>query len=71
MPTDAQQIVLIKSQTLAVIAQITASPKPSYRIDKQLVSWQQYLNQLQSTVAWCDQQLAAAAPFEIRSQGYT
>jgi hypothetical protein len=71
MPSDADQIALIKSQTLTLIAQITADPKPSYRIDKQMVSWQQYLKQLQTTVAWCDQQLAAATPFEIRSQGCT
>jgi hypothetical protein len=71
MPTDLEQIALIKTQTLALIAEITAGPKPSYAIDGQNVSWSEYLKQLQDTVAWCDRQLAAAAPVEVRSQGYT
>lgn len=71
MPADSTQIATIKTQTLALIAQITATPKPSYSIDGQSVSWGEYLRQLQETVAWCDQQLAAAEPFEIHSQAYT
>lgn len=71
MPTDAEQIKTIKAQTLAVIVQITATPKPTYSIDGQSVSWGQYLEQLQKTVAWCDEQLQADEPFEIHSQGYT
>jgi hypothetical protein len=69
--SDADQLRRIKSQTLALLAEITAQPKPSYLIDKQKVSWAEYLAQLQQTVAWCEQQLAAAEPVEIRSQGYT
>ena len=71
MPADSTQIATIKTQTLALIAQITATPKPSYSIDGQSVSWGEYLRQLQETVAWCDRQLAAAEPFEIHSQAYT
>jgi hypothetical protein len=69
--SDADQLRRIKSQTLALVAEITAQPKPTYLIDKQRVSWAEYLAQLQETVVWCDQQLAAAQPVEIRSQGYT
>ncbi len=71
MPTDAQQIATIKRQTLALIAEITTNPKPTYDIDGQKVSWGQYLGQLQATAAWCDQQAAASAPVEVRTQGYT
>ena len=71
MPTDIEQIVTVKSQTLARIAEITAEPKPTYQIDGQLVSWGNYLLQLQQTVDWCNRKLAAEAPFEIQSQGYT
>ena len=71
MPTDAEQIATIKRQTLALIAEITANPKPTYDIDGQKVSWGQYLGQLQATVEWCDQQAAAAAPVEVRTQGIT
>lgn len=71
MPTDLEQIQTIKSQTLAVIAQITANPKPSYSVNGQSVSWAQYLAELKKTVAWCDQQLGRDQPFEIRSRGFS
>lgn len=72
MPTTTEQIITIKSQTLANIAAITAAPKPSYSIDGQSVSWGEYLKQLQETVKWCDEQLAAeAGPFEFQSQAIT
>ena len=51
MPSDAEQIAVIKRQTLALIAAITADPKPTYQIDGQKVSWGEYLGQLQATVA--------------------
>jgi len=71
MSTDAEQIARIKAQTLTLIAELTAHPKPTYRLDDQTVSWTRYLEILQHTVAWCDRQLAAVEPFEVRSQGYT
>jgi hypothetical protein len=69
--TDAERIAAIKSQTLAVLQDITSSPKPTYLIGGQMVAWGKYLQQLQETVAWCDRQLAGEEPFEIRSQGLT
>ena len=71
MPTDTERIQTIKSQTLAVIAELTAEPKPSYTIDGQSVSWNDYLARLQATVDWCERKLAGQEPFEIRSQGTT
>ncbi len=71
MADDAQQLQLIKSQTLALIQSLTLEPKPSYQLDGQSVSWSDYLSQLRSTVEWCDRQLAMSAPFEIRSRGCT
>jgi hypothetical protein len=68
MPSDCEQIALIKSQTLAVIAQITAATKPSYDVDGQSVAWTEYLRRLQETVAWCDARLAAEGPFEIETR---
>jgi len=52
----------IKTQTLAMIAEITANPKPSYNIDGQSVQWTDYLKQLQAIVEWCDQQMARSEP---------
>jgi len=71
MPTDRQQLERIKAQTLALINDLTAEPKPSYRLDGQEVAWSEYLRQLRETALWCDRQLAAQEPFEIRSQGCT
>ena len=69
MPSDLEQIQTIKSQTLALVAQITAEPKPSYSVDGQKVSWSEYLARLQATVDWCERKLAGREPFEIHSQG--
>jgi hypothetical protein len=71
MSNDLCRIQQIKTQTLTVIARITANPKPSYAVDGQQVSWESYLAQLQSTIDWCDQKIAAYQPFEGRSQGFT
>ncbi len=71
MSTDAQQIAVIKSQTLARMAEITAQPKPTYQIDGQLVAWGDYLSQLQRAIDWCNEKLAGEASFEVQSQGYT
>jgi len=68
---DSQQILSIKTQALARIAEITAAPKPSYNIDGQMVAWSDYLGQLQRTVDWCNEKLAGRECFEVRTQGYT
>ncbi len=57
----------IRQQTLAIIAEVTTSPKPSYSIDGQSVEWSDYLKQLQATVEWCDHQIAAETPVEVIS----
>ena len=69
--SDLDQIRAIKSQTLAVLAELTANPKPTYYLDGQTVAWNEYLTRLQATVEWCDRRLAAEEPFEIQSQGVT
>lgn len=71
MPSDLEQIRTIKSQTLAILAELTANPKPTYYVDGQTVSWNDYLARLQATVDWCERKLAGEEPFEIRSQGMT
>ncbi len=68
---DLEQLETIRSQTLALIAELTAQPKPSYRLDGQTVSWNAYLARLWETVDWCDRKLARQTPFEIPSQGGT
>lgn len=68
---DSDTVSTIKTQTLALIQDLTLNPKPSYTIDGQTVSWGDYLRQLKETVEWCDKQLVAEEPFEIHSYGYT
>jgi len=71
MSSDLEQLQTIKSQTLALIAELTANPKPTYYLDGQTVSWNDYLARLQATVDWCQRKLAGEEPFEIHSRGIT
>ena len=71
MPSDAEQIATIKTQTLARIADVTAEPKPNYSIDGQMISWADYLERLQQTVDWCNEKLTGEEPFEFQSQAVT
>ena len=67
MNSPLTPILKIRAQTLAMIDELTQTPKPTYSVENQSVSWETYLKQLQATVTWCDQQIAAAEPFEIRT----
>ena len=69
MASDLEQLRAIRSQTLALIARITAEPKPSYALDGQSISWGDYLAKLRVTVDWCERKLAGEEPFEVRSRG--
>ncbi|HBO44677.1 MAG TPA: hypothetical protein DD670_12245 [Planctomycetaceae bacterium] len=71
MPTDVEQLRLIRAQTLALIVEMTARPKPSYDLDGQTVSWGDYLAKLRATVDWCERNLAGEEPFEIHTRGLT
>lgn len=69
MTDDKQQIEHIRSLTLQQLVDLRANPKPSYSVDGQSVSWDDYVRSLQDTVDWCDVKLTSLGPFEIRSQG--
>lgn len=68
---DINYIQLIRSQTLTLMSEITSSPKPTYSIDGQSISWNAYLLRLQKIVDWCDKKLVSDQPYEIRSRGRT
>ncbi len=68
---DVSALRVIRSQCLALIAELTLRPKPSYELEGQAVSWSEYLARLKDVVEWCDHKLAAAEPFELRSQAVT
>lgn len=71
MTDDRQALEQIRSQTMSLIQEITAQPKPSYELDGQRVSWTEYLERLLAVVDWCDRQLASLSPCELRSLGTT
>jgi hypothetical protein len=69
--TEAEQIALVRSQTLAQLVELRANPKPSYSIDGQNVSWTEYAASLQETIDWCDRKLAEYQPFELQTEATT
>lgn len=71
MSSGAEQIMSIRSLTLAQLEQLRADPKPTYSIDGQQVAWTDYVESLQQTIDWCDRKLAGYEPFEFRSEGAT
>ncbi len=71
MPSDLEQIQTIRQQSLAQLASLRATPKPSYTIDGQQVNWESYVRSLQATIDWCDVKLNDDQPFEQHTVGYT
>lgn len=69
--SNAEILKRIKSQTLAVMDEVTRNPRPSYNIDGQQVGWTAYLQQLRETVKWCDEQLNSDDLYEGRSTAFT
>jgi hypothetical protein len=70
MPTDLEQLLAIKSNTLAQIAAVSTERKPSYSENGQSFSWTDYLEHLQRRVEWCDEILTRHEPFEIETRGH-
>ncbi len=66
---DVGAILEIKRRTLATLADLSRSPKPTCKIDGVVVSWREYRESLQQTVDWCDRRLNAFSAFELRSRG--
>jgi len=62
--SDVAQLQAIKTQTLALLLQLRAQPKPTYQVDGQSVRWEEYVAGLERTVNWCDEKLAAELPYE-------
>lgn len=68
---DLEQIRTIRSQSLALLGELAASPKLSYTVDNYKLSWNEYHARLVRTVDWCDQKLQRETPFEFRSETTT
>lgn len=71
MPTDAEQLATIKSQTLAILADVTANPKPAYMVDGQSVQWTAYTRMLMDKIETINKLLNAETPYEYHSRGFS
>ena len=60
-----------RDQMAARLKDITVSPKPSYSIDGQSISWGDYIAQLTDGLARLDGLISGGEPFEVVSQGIT
>jgi hypothetical protein len=60
-----------RNNLAARLAEVTASPKPSYSIGGQSVSWSEYQRLLLDQLAAIDERINGAEPFEDHSQAYS
>lgn len=61
-----------RDQVLARITAVTASPKPSYNADGQMVSWTEYLRELRAQLKELNAMIREAeGPFEFRTRAFT
>lgn len=66
---SVSDVETIKRQALERLLELTTSPKPTYSVDGQSVSWGDYLRQLQETISWCDEQIIREqGPYEIETR---
>ena len=71
MPSDLEQLHTIRRQILAELASLTALRKPTYSVDGQTFSWNDYRSRLLSDLREVDELIAGEQPFEARTQGTT
>lgn len=57
----------IRNQLVDRILEVTLTKKPSYSIDGQSVSWESYLNTLQTQLMNVNLMINQADPFELES----
>ena len=60
MPTLLENLQTARDNMAARLAEITASPKPSYSIDGQAFSWTEYMKFLLDGIRALDEQIAAS-----------
>jgi hypothetical protein len=62
-------LVTARDNAAKMLAEITASPKPSYAVHGHNFSWMEYQSFLVKTVENINRMLAQGQPFEIVSRG--
>jgi len=68
MATNLENLETIKSNLLTALASITASPKPTYSIDGQSVSWGDYYRSLMDQVKAVNELINMESPYIVVSQ---
>lgn len=71
MATYIENLTTARDNFAAKLAAISTSPKPTYTIDGQTVSWNDYYRMLMDGINSLNEQLAAGEPFEIHTQGFS
>lgn len=71
MATYLENLATARDNFAAKLAEISASPKPSYSIDGQSVSWTEYYKFLSDQVDKVNEQINSGEPFEEVGQGIT
>ena len=72
MASYQANLITAKEQVAARLVELSASPKPSYSVDGQSVSWESYFATLTNQLQALEQAIQRAdGPFEVRTQGVT
>ena len=71
MATIAENLATAKANYAAQLAEISASPKPSYSVAGRSFSWAEYQRFLLEQMATIDVQLASESPNEVYIEGFS
>lgn len=72
MATVTENLTTAKENLAAKLAELTASPKPSYSIEGQSISWGEYYSMLTAQMKAINELLnQEATPLEVRTQAVT
>ena len=70
MATDAENLRTARSNFIAKLAEVSASPKPSYIVNGQQFSWTEFYTFLTQQIAQIDNLIAAEdGPYEVQVEG--
>jgi hypothetical protein len=64
-----ESLALARDRAAETLAEILASPKPSYSVHGQNYSWTEYAAMLNTQIAECNKLLAQSEPFEGVTNG--
>ena len=69
MATTLENLEVARDNIAKLLADITASPKPSYSVDGQSVSWESYVSMLATNLEKINQLIiVAGGPYEAVTQ---